>query len=397
MRVLFATTAGVGHFGPLIPVARTCASAGYEIAVAAPQSFRSNVEKAGFTHLPFPDVPADVMRQVFEPLSSLSHVEANRVVLADVFARFDAQAALPHVTKIIAGWRPDIVVREQCEFASLVAADKAGIAQVHVAIGMSRLGPGFAAVVADSLAELSILAGLPEDRGLTLTLTSPTLTSVPALLDAPDMDLGQALGPMLRAEPGPLWRFRESLNGATGRLPGVWGNTNDPLVYVTFGSVTGGMAHLSDMYAATLQALADLPVRVLMTTGKAAARALVEPPPPNAWVEPWWPQAEVMPLAAAMIGHGGFGTTMAALVAGVPQVVLPLFAFDQYVNAEQVAAVNAGVQVRGGADGVADLPVAVSRVLDDPEIAAGARAVSDEIGALPELKDCLPILDELAG
>ena len=48
-----------------------------------------------------------------------------------------------------------------------------------------------------------------------------------------------------------------------------------------------------------------------------------------------------------MIGHGGFGTTMAALAAGVPQVVVPLFAIDQFVNAEQVAAVHAGVQVLG--------------------------------------------------
>lgn len=104
-----------------------------------------------------------------------------------------------------------------------------------------------------------------------------------------------------------------------------------------------------------------------------------------------------MPLAAAMIGHGGFGTTMAGLVAGVPQVVVPLFAFDQFVNAEQVAAVTAGVQVLGGLTGLSELPAAVSAVLDDPEIAAGADAVAAEIAALPELAHCVPILEELAG
>jgi UDP:flavonoid glycosyltransferase YjiC (YdhE family) len=143
--------------------------------------------------------------------------------------------------------------------------------------------------------------------------------------------------------------------------------------------------------------LADLPVRVLMTTGRGADRSALEPVPPNAWVEEWWPQAEVMPSAAVMIGHGGFGTTMAALAAGVPQVVVPLFAFDQFVNAEQVAAVKAGVQVLGGLAGLSELRAAITGVLDDPEITAGAHAVAAEVAALPELAHCVSILEGLAG
>ena len=52
--------------------------------------------------------------------------------------------------------------------------------------------------------------------------------------------------------------------------------------------------------------------------------------------------------AAAMLGHGGFGTTMGALAAGVPQVVAPLFSFDQVVNGDHVAAVGAGLTVEVG-------------------------------------------------
>ena len=60
-------------------------------------------------------------------------------------------------------------------------------------------------------------------------------------------------------------------------------------------------------------------------------------------VERWWPQRAVLSRAAAVVAHGGFGTTQAALEAGVPQVVLPLFSFDQFVNADRVAAVGVGV------------------------------------------------------
>jgi UDP:flavonoid glycosyltransferase YjiC (YdhE family) len=47
MRVLFATTAGAGHFGPLIPFARAALSVGHEVAVAAPGAFESAVRGAG--------------------------------------------------------------------------------------------------------------------------------------------------------------------------------------------------------------------------------------------------------------------------------------------------------------------------------------------------------------
>lgn len=90
-----------------------------------------------------------------------------------------------------------------------------------------------------------------------------------------------------------------------------------------------------------------------------------------------------MPHAAAMVGHGGFGTTMAALAAGVPQVVVPLFAPDQYVNGEHVAAVGAGLNLDGGPTAIPALAEAVERLVAEPEYRAAARAVADEMSGLP--------------
>jgi hypothetical protein len=87
--------------------------------------------------------------------------------------------------------------------------------------------------------------------------------------------------------------------------------------------------------------------------------------PANARVEPWWPQADVMPHAAAVVGHGGFGTTMFAVTAGVPQVVVPLFAFDQTVDAERIAASGAGIHLSGGTAAVAEIPPAITAVLTE--------------------------------
>jgi UDP:flavonoid glycosyltransferase YjiC (YdhE family) len=85
------------------------------------------------------------------------------------------------------------------------------------------------------------------------------------------------------------------------------------------------------------------------------------------------------------------------LSAGVPQVVLPLFSFDQAVNAKRVAEVNAGIQLPGGLGAVQDLPAALGKVLDDPSFTQGARAMAAEIAALPDISECLPIMEQLAG
>ena len=393
MRVLFSTTAGSGHFGPMVPVARACVAAGHEVAVAAPGSFAPAVSRAGFVHRPFADVPPEVLGAVFAGLGELPQEAANRTVIVEVFGRLDAQAALPALTTTIADWRPDIVVRDPSEFASLVAAERAGVPQVQVAIGMSNVWRDVATMLEEPLAELSELAGLPAVRGRELLVTSAVLTSVPARLDGEDDGADHR---RVSQPTGPVWRFRDGSSSGSSRLPSSWGHPEDPLVYISFGSITAGMGRFAALYELALRALADVSLRVFITTGDGLDPGTLSPPA-NARVERWWPQADVMPTAAAMVGHGGFGTTMTALAAGVPQVVMPLFAFDQFVNAERVAAVGAGLQLTGAADAVGKLPAALSRLLHDPAFGAGARAVATDIAALPDVADCVAVLEGLVG
>ena len=97
---------------------------------------------------------------------------------------------------------------------------------------------------------------------------------------------------------------------------------------------------LSVVFERSLRALADLPVRLLPDWARGRSR-VAAPLARHAHVEPLAP-ARLMRLASAMVGHGGFGTTMSALAAGAPQVVVPLFASDQEINATRIAQVGAG-------------------------------------------------------
>ena len=391
MRVLVSTTAGSGHFGPLVPFAVACRAAGHEVRVAAPASFAGSVESSGFVHCPFADVPAGVLGPIFGRLGAMSFEAANATVMGEIFGRLDAQAALPGVSAVIDDWRPDLVVREPCEFASLVAAERAGIRHVQVAISVAGVFESAWPILAGPLAELSALAGLPADRGSAAMLRTPGLTCVPASLDELVDRVPAALGQ------SPLWRFRDrtSYDGSSA-LPAPWGDPQLPLIYVTFGSVTGGLEPFALVYAATLAALADTPVRVLMTTGARIDPASLRPWPANAHVERWWPQADVMTDTAAVVGHGGFGTTMMALAAGVPQVVVPMFAFDQVVNAERVAAVGAGVHLEGGPSASTRLAAAVLDVLGSARFRERAATIAAEMAALPDATSAVPILEQLA-
>ena len=83
-----------------------------------------------------------------------------------------------------------------------------------------------------------------------------------------------------------------------------------------------------------------------------------------------------------MVSHAGSGTFLAALAAGLPQVVLPLAA-DQFVNAAAGVAAGAAIRVDSGAFEAAAVWGALLRLLGDPSYAPAAARVQDEIRAMP--------------
>jgi MGT family glycosyltransferase len=190
------------------------------------------------------------------------------------------------------------------------------------------------------------------------------------------------------AAPGPAdaLRFRERDDEARP-LPDWWENTSWPLVYLTFGSVAPTMDFFPSMYRDALDALALLPVRVLVTVGRDRDPRELGPLPPNVHVARWVPQADVMPHTAVMICHGGSGTVRAGLAAGVPMVVVPLFA-DQPHNARRVAELGAGI----AHDGTFGLAESVRRLLVEPSYLQEAQRIAAVIRRLPTVDTATSIV-----
>jgi MGT family glycosyltransferase len=203
---------------------------------------------------------------------------------------------------------------------------------------------------------------------------------------------------------GPAHRFRGPLPPPAPTLPDWWANADDPLVYLTFGSVAGSLPLFPELYREALHALADAPVRVLVTVGRDADLSQLDPLPPNVHAEPWLAQDEVLPHADAAVSHGGYGTTLGALAHGVPMVLLPLFAGDQWRNARRVAELGAGLLVDDGERRVmeipgpramATLPGALALVLGDSRFQRTAARLGREVAALPGAAAAVAVLERL--
>jgi UDP:flavonoid glycosyltransferase YjiC (YdhE family) len=384
MRFMFSSTRGTGHLQPLLPYARALQARGHEVVVAAPAEAADLLRQAGLAHAPFDHPGEEALGPIWARLRGASQEEGMTIAMSEIFAGVNARVALPKLQQAIQTFAPDLIVRDSVEFAALIAAEHAGIPHARVAVHM----PSFEerqvpAQSAESLALLRASVGLIPDDGAALR-SEPVFCAFPASMD-------EALAVDARA-PAP---FRARMPDDTSSSQSAWQPTGDesrPLVYLTFGTIIGTMSHVRFIYRLALDAVAELPIRVVLTTGVIDADALGTIPD-NAQVEAWIPQREVLTHAAAVVCHGGSGTVRGALAAGLPLVVIP-FGADQPYNAQRIAAVGAGIALQK--PDVATVRSAVERVLVDPELRAGARRMAAEIAAMPPLEHAVDAMLALA-
>ncbi len=159
-------------------------------------------------------------------------------------------------------------MRETCEFASCVAAERFGVPLAQVGIHLDAR--------TDADPQLLAIAG-PALRAL-------GLDDVDAVGRTPVVTCS-AFGDV----PERMHRFRAS-NGIPPSHP-------RDLVYVSFGSEAPESHHFPSLYRDAIEALADFPV--LLTIGDRRDPAELGPLPRRVRVERWVAQDEVMPRAAA--------------------------------------------------------------------------------------------------
>jgi UDP:flavonoid glycosyltransferase YjiC (YdhE family) len=396
MRILLTTRGSSGHVLPLAPFGRAALAAGHEVLVAAQRRHGANVSRTGLGFAPTDDPPREEWVPLLSTFSRLGVDEANAAMVGEYFARIDTEAALPGLEAIVEDFAPDVIIRDSWEFTSTLVAEPRGIPVVRVALGLADVEALTLRLVAPALDTLRARLGLPADPGADRLRDSEYFTTMPYALEDPAEPLALA-----------AWRFGLELGRDAAPLPDWWPNSDDPLVYLTLGTVAGE-AHLPyfpALYRSAIEALAPLPIRLLVTVGDEPDLALLGPLPSNVHVEPWVAQDAVARHADVIVCHGGYGSTLGALAHGVPLVVLPLFSIDQWANAGAVERCGAGVALTAERDTrrVLDLPSAatvdalapaVRRVLGDRDFRYRAMDIAEAIRTQPPVAGAV---DALAG
>ena len=380
MRVLLTAAAGTGHVVPLLGVARALRDAGHDVAVATHASRHDLVRDAGV-----PCLAAGMSEQEWIDERRRRWPESEGQPPATwavrMFAQIVAPAALPALSQIVARWRPDLVIHEEGEYAGPVAAAGAGLPWVTHGWGSPlRSSVAVAALEADAR-PLWRSAGLevPPAAGL---YRYGVLDPCPPSLQR-EVPAAAAVWPV---RPVPL---ASGGRAATDR-PLVPADQREALAYVGFGTV----APLADDVAVVTTAVSAVVAngcRAVVTTGDHALReALAVRHRGRVRAERFVRLSDVLPTCRLAVCHGGAGTVLAALAAGVPMVMLPAGTPSQLRMADACA--RAGVAT---VSSVAEVEPAVRSLLGDGGSAARAFDLAAEIAAMPDPAELVPVLERV--
>lgn len=370
MRVMISTSPGVGHIYPTVPMAWALRAAGHDVIVAT----GGNHDLAAKAGLQAVDAAPGVdFRAVFEGFFTQEMGQATRQptdmdFAGRLFATVSAKVT-DETVRLARTWRPDVVVFTPLQAAGPLAAQVVGVPAVQHTIGIGQTADMAALLAGHFTAEY--------DR-FDVTPTPPA-----AVLDVSP--------PSMRPDTAATWPMRfVPYNGGAVLPPWVLQPHDRPLVTVTLGSVVprmAGMGVLKPFVEAAGAADADF----VITLGGADA-AVFGTPPPNVRLLDWVPFNALFAASDAVIHHGGAGTTLTALDAGLPQLVLPQGA-DQFINAAAVA--------KSGAGAVVDDPrqldaERIAELLADTPMREAAQRVSAEMAGQPAPADLVSRIIELA-
>jgi UDP:flavonoid glycosyltransferase YjiC (YdhE family) len=383
MRVLCATPPMEGAFGPFAALGRALLEAGHEVLVATGPDLQSRARAHGFdVVLAGPAAMEGAVAAMNDPdVVAAGDGERWRFPAA-MFGGVIAPRKLPELRAAAERFAPDLVIHPPVELAGPLLAAERGLPSVTYGFAQP-LEPVVVAGMAERVAPLWRAAGLDPDphaglyRGRYLDPSPPGLRA--------DRGAAEPVAEPMRPEiPG----------DPAAALPG-WAAALGarPVVLVSLGTVP--LFNQPAAFGALLDGLAAEDVDVVVTVGELNDPAALGERPANVHVERWLPLAPLLPRCAAVVCHAGSGTTLAALTAGLPLVLVPNGA-DQHVNAAACRRAGAARTI-APADVTADAVRAAARAIlapDAPERAA-ARRLAAEIAAMPPAAEVVAGLERL--
>jgi UDP:flavonoid glycosyltransferase YjiC (YdhE family) len=382
LKVVLTCQPALGHFHPLVPLARALQDAGHETLFATSPSFVPVVEEAGFEGVgagldwleseagaTFPDAVGDGT-----DWHAMYH--GWHTVLARA-----ARRLVPDLVRLFQSARPDVVVSESIEFSGPLAAEATGVPHALFGIGFCKPLPVLARAVGRNWNMARRGLQLPPDPDL--ERLSPYL-----YLDA----YPPSMHPMPLEDMIPVARSIRPVPFEVGdpALPPWFDDLPPrPTVYVTLGTVFN---RLDAVFSPILAALEGEELNVIVTVGPNRDPAELGPQPEHVRIERYLRNSAVIPHVDLVVCHAGYNTTIASLAAGVPMLGIPLGA-DQFYNAFRLAASGAGLRLDPRHATAPRIRAATVELLDEPLFRQNAERLGREIATLPPPAAAVPLLE----
>lgn len=396
MRVLLAPLGSHGDVHPFVAIGRALKARGHEVHVITAAPFRGVVERAGLDHFAPVGTDADYEQMTHDPdlwhptrsmRAIFGHTERLKRHLREGYQRI-VERNVPGETVLVAGL---------LALWARVANEKPGIPLATIHLQPSVMA---SAIEPPRFYHLRMRNWWPHWFRWHLFWIGDHFVIDPMIRRLVNDFRGElGLPPVRRI----LGRWSHSPQRIIGLFPDWFGNAPDwPPQTRTTGFLRYDQADTSPVPAEVEAFLAagEPPVvfsfgsamrqglpfftaavgacRILGRRGLLLAKGKEQVPanlPPTVRHADYAPFSQVFPRAAAVVHHGGIGTTAQALAAGVPQLVMPL-AFDQPDNAQRLERLGVGATLWPKKFTPENLAAALRRLIDSPEIAARCREVA---------------------
>ena len=379
-RYLIVTWDGAGNLVPTLGIAHTLVRRGHDVRMLGHETIAERCGASGVRFVPL------TQGEGWDTMEEPDDFEAEIKLMIDELC-FSATIARD-LTHELSREPADVILVDCLLFTAIDVALASGTPTAtlfHTPYTIFRGGPlveMFAPGLAIANAHRAEL-GLPEVERLgdIHDACAQALVALPAEFepDAPDAANVLRIGPVLDAPPLSCEIDRVEL-----------GDGAAPLVLISLSTSEQGQA---DLLQRCVDAVAQLPVRAIVTTGPSVDPASVDAGA-NTQVARYVPHAEILPSASLAIIHAGVGTTMAALGHGVPLLCTPM-GRDQFFNAEQVQALGAGRMLTPDA-GSAAIAAAARDILEDGRFTAGAQRMATAISRYGGSAAAVAALEALA-
>ncbi|WP_339199865.1 macrolide family glycosyltransferase [Paenibacillus sp. FSL P4-0176] len=363
-RVLVVITPAEGHVNPSLGLVTQLIDNGEEVIYVCTEEYRSRIEQTGAQIITYP-FPQDAFSHdpVLKPQEYKHSYQFIYMMVSGIIRRI-----IPNVLQVIEdqkfdymifdslmGWGGTILAEKLgipavCSIASFAFVEPLGSSSVLNETETKELYEATMKITTELAEELQVsipaMEEIPAHTGqLKLVYTSRYFQPQAEKLDDRFIFTGPSI---ITRQDAPTFSF-ELLRE---RYPQT--------VYIAMGTILNKNL---DFYQLCFEALGDLPVNVVLSSGKYTDMTpLADQIPPNFIVKPYIAQLDMLQHTDVFITHAGMNSTSEALYYNVPMVMIPLTS-DQPLVANRVQELGAGITLNKHNLSATNLREALTEVL----------------------------------